>query len=1026
MKSDKGRNRPGYLLGTIYGSDGQPTGKPKEVCVVEMGTGAEICRVAVDQGGRFLLRSEAVTGASSDLVELQVLCDRGSLMGRAETSVPRSTAAHLRVVLEKSAAVPSHSIIAPPRPGPALVAVGTLARIAKALKGRVPERDGRPLVPSWVNASIRELNTLAALGRRVLEGDRAAERAFLRQVGELDRDLGGASTGRPSGAGMSMSFSGRPVRPGPSGAGRGFGGPQSFGQPRPNGHGHPCIVNAAEALVATAGAFLLDRVRADRSGDLTQPGVLTRQTAELIKDRAFALEGFRDEVLDGRIGQMGAFSSRPPFGLGGIPGPDEPFDWPVGGPIPGGSSGGGGGIPIPEPGTPGLGGANGSLCDLWVDCVDQTVAWAESYVPPKLCPPEESIGIISPSAVCQGVSDVELEIRPVEGKDFSSTVAGECFVWLQRAYNKRVPLEIISASSDLVRVRLKEAKFSGCIGFQAGGVAQTPADMAFIDTCFRMEGLRNPVLDLARAGFNSFQIACTGHNGLDVVPPPSLVWLHASGCNAANGGTTQVLLAEEGCAEVTLSWHFDLGDESSWADPASYIRVDVIASDGTVVEENLPPVGSLGVTAREDEAYVIQAKSVVNGSICGQVEGTITVERYQQLHLTGASVQVGQSVQSSCPVMTGASVQVGQSANITVRSSCPALAGGLTISLTSSSPNRLQVPPSVEIPEGQDTVNVLVVATGTGCLDVVLTATAPEHLSALLTIEVFDTPTLNTIAPQTVKACQTFELQLTGTCFKAGETVVRALKADEAPRTLDILDISDNAIQCQGNNFPPGSWTVTVRSRGLESNAQVLDVQAIPVEVVSFDAVLAAVNPDFVPCQGNVVVVAWIVENASRIVIKENGKTFYDEDEFSGCEETSETRYRTISQQTTYRLEAYPVGGGPPTIHNVTVGVRGLQSLSLHNNSPHDLVVWKIEGWYAFSNDIPQDLNNKTDLPQGSEIMLTFNDCDKYEVIAINKPMAEDYGYDPKGDAIEIGHLRRYRSQLVGESDGDEDSHPIY
>ncbi|WP_169977256.1 Ig-like domain-containing protein [Tautonia rosea] len=1026
MSGNSAKRGAGFLLGTIHNADGRPTGKPKEVCVVEPGTGKEICRVAVDQGGRFLLRGEAVSGSSPESVELRVLCDRGSVMGRAETIVPRSSASQLRVVLDRPAATMApQAAVAPPRPasGPALVAVGTLARMAEALKGQGMELDGRPRVPAWVNASIRELNTLAALGRRVLEGDRAANRAFLRLVGEPGRGVVPGGSGGPSGAGVAMTFSGRPMRPMPPGGGRGRGGPRSFGGPQPDGS--PCIVDAAGAFVATAAGFLLDRLRAERLGDLTQPGALTRQTADLIKDRAFALEAFRDDVLDGRTGRVGGFTGWQPSGPGGGMGPDEPLDWPDGGPFPGGGSGGGpipeggpipgggpgggpipgggGGIPVPGPGTPSPGGGGGFPCGFWVDCVDEIVDAASNYQPPAMCPRVEDIGSISPSAVCLGASNVELEIRPVEGQSFGG--AGQCFAVLQRAFNKKVLLETISRSSNLIRVRLKEAKFSGCVGFR--GTVQTPGNIAFIDSCFRMAGMsRNPVLDLFEAGLGPLQIACTGRNRLDVVPPPRLVSLHASGLEGSASGVTQLSLAAEGCTEVVLSWQIDLGSESGWADPDQYIRVEVIASDGTVVGQNLPPGGSLGVTAREDESYVIRAASVVNGSSCGKVEGNITIERYQKVHLTGPE-----------------SLQVGQSANVTVRISCPAPAGGETVSLSSSDPSRLQVPATVVIPEGQDTSSMSVTATGTGCLDVVLTATAPGHLSDSMTIEVFDTPTLDAIAPQAVQACRTFELQLTGSCFKAGETVVRASKAGEATRTLEILTISATSIRCRGSNFPPGSWTVSVTSRGLQSNARVLDVQAIPADIVSFNAWHNGAI--FVPCQGNSVCLSWEVKDAVRIVIKENEQPIRDI-ELSTCGTSSGTDCnQIITRQATYRLEAFPVGDGAPTPSpDLTVGERGFQSFLLQNNSPVDVVVWKIEGWYSSSLDIPQDQNNKIDLSAGSSITLTFSNCVPYQVVAIDKPAAIDANQDPYGNAIETGSLWRYGLvpliQLVGESNGEE------
>lgn len=163
------------------------------------------------------------------------------------------------------------------------------------------------------------------------------------------------------------------------------------------------------------------------------------------------------------------------------------------------------------------------------------------------------------------------------------------------------------------------------------------------------------------------------------------------------------------------------------------------------------------------------------------------------------------------------------------------------------------------------------------------------------------------------------------------------------------------------------------------------------------------------------------MRDAVRIVVKENGTTIHDV-ELSGCGAVSQNNFSTIiSWRATYQLEAFPVGGGLPTIREVTAGVSGEGSLVLQNNSSHDLVVWKIEGWYEYATAIPKDLDNKTDLLAGAAITLTFADCVRFQVVAINKQAAIADNKDPYDNAIEINSLWLYHTPFfLGESNGEE------
>ncbi len=988
-------SKPACFLGSLRKTKGLTLAGPFVVRLNECDNGTEICKVPVDGSGRFIIKlaeKTALTGKAVEFTVIHIPSDK--IMGKQISAFPRHGMVK-RVSISLDHSRPKSAQKHPPvtkKPAASgtpweIVSLKWRLAIAKMLKGVVPEKDKRPLVPLWVNRTINELDTAGWIAANIIQGELKNSKRLLALI----------SADGPE----SRFFSREPTMNQP-----GFTETRIGRYPGFPG-GIPCTFNTGPTIEVAVASLYLDIYRAERLGDLTQPGSYTTLAAQFLKERFKALNSFADTVADFHNGRINHQIFETQIYLDKeITGADPlilPDNWqkldhetaPIMSQSP----------RYIQPGRPGIPPAGDLLCDIWFDCVDEIVTVATNYKPPLKCPDESIIGSITPSVVCKGKTDVEIEIRPKDGNKFSSS-GGVCNLFLQRDIRKKTLLKVTSFTEDVVKVLLTEAKLSGCIGFLGSGQGNF-GNIGFIKTCLSLGRINSPIIDLVTGGTTD-SIQCTGNNKLTVVPSPVLDSLGATGQGGySSSENSSAYLLEESCTEVMLHWRFDFGTQDFWVDPSEFIKVKITRVDGSVVAEALNNEGTLAVTEREDQVYILLAAVIVDGNECGRSEGTITVERYQALHLQGPEM-----------------LQIGQSANLQIQSSCPALGGGLIITVLANQPNRLQIsnPDNIIIPEGQNQTTVQISALGTGCTEVAITASAEGHNSASIAVDVFDTPKITAITPTIVQACRTFEIQITGNCFKQGETSVWAIKSGEM-RTLQTLAITPESIHCRGIDFPPGAWDISVTSRGLESNADTLNVEAVSPVINTFQAILA--NQNFEPCSNNWVIINWNVTDAERIVIKENG-TSIDERLYECGEPSVDEFTRIIQRQTTYRLEAYPVGGGNPVVATRTVGERTLKNLQLLNSSGRTLVIWKIEGWYSNSSDIPQNQNNKTILQQGDTTTLSFNDCQRYHIVAIDKEMAENSGYNSEKDAIVIGHLRRWEMTLVSDENGEETGETIY
>jgi len=685
-----------------------------------------------------------------------------------------------------------------------------------------------------------------------------------------------------------------------------------------------------------------------------------------------------DELMQSFEGEP-EWSESPDF----TPGSDEDFG-PLGPPEPD--------IPVPD-------------CEMLLDCTDAIVRAAEAYQLPARCSDEDDIASLSPSAVCEDSANVLITINAKRGATLSPTAT--CAVGMTRgvptgALLNYSELAVIESDSDSMTVRLAKATRSGCIGFY-GGSQRGPS--AEVSSCLKLGGMSDGQLaQLLAPRLGDTTIPCTGSNLFRVVGQPEIDTLHAQGpdSEASSGASSSVILTAEACTDVTLSWKFDFGSETTYVDPQEFIRVSLLRN-GLLIHADLPPDASYVASDEVDATYEVVAVASVDGRECGRKEGTFEIGRFKAVHLSGAN-----------------KVRIGQAITITARVSCPAPASGITVTLSVSPSSALQVPASVTVPASQVAATFQATGTGSDCRTATLTASASQHESAAKDVCIFDQPVITSITPTTVTACRAFDLTLNGDCFACGSVEVIAERGGSRVE-LAVGAHSESTIECSGQDLRPGTWSITVETNGLTSDDMPLSVMAPPVVIELFSVETA--DGLFIPCEANLMSGLVIARDTSRIVVK-RGDSVVEDVEFDGCPGTVDVGFAdSIERKTDYRVEAHPLGGGVPTTMTLSAGERGTAKLSLKNDSDTNLVVWKIPGWVVnFDVELLPVATVAFDLPaDGGVLDLTFANCSRFTVAVLDKDMAEDQGWDPFGNAIEHAcHVLVPSPVFVGETGGEE------
>lgn len=254
---------------------------------------------------------------------------------------------------------------------------------------------------------------------------------------------------------------------------------------------------------------------------------------------------------------------------------------------------------------------------------------------------------------------------------------------------------------------------------------------------------------------------------------PLILGFTANGASAVVGGPTVTV---EACTVISLGWSVNpktCGDEG-------LVSVSLLR-DGSVLAANLPFAGTRQEAADANHTYTLRVESKnSDGNACGTLDRTLSTTTFHRLTLILP------------PQITG-----GTSVKASVRVSCPAPAGGLSVTLVASPAGKVGVPASVNIPAGQREVEFDVA--GQGCGGASLTASAPApHNGATAATCVLRPPqfTLPTLAP--LQACVAESFTLTASCVTAQVVATLISAAGERTRATVKL-VSGGSGPCVGD-----------------------------------------------------------------------------------------------------------------------------------------------------------------------------------------------------------------------------------
>ena len=148
------------IIGHIKTPAGMMIGEPLEVCVRRCDNDDELCRAPVDGSGRFRISSIIDDSLPGRAIELNVFRVSYRRTARKADYCPSSTGKAgeqtVNVSLPSMATVQTGDRQPIPMPRSQRKAVAEQWRMAmvQKLRGRVPERDSRPIVPKGINRAI--------------------------------------------------------------------------------------------------------------------------------------------------------------------------------------------------------------------------------------------------------------------------------------------------------------------------------------------------------------------------------------------------------------------------------------------------------------------------------------------------------------------------------------------------------------------------------------------------------------------------------------------------------------------------------------------------------------------------------------------------------------------------------------------------------------------------------------------------------------------------------------------------------
>lgn len=364
-------------------------------------------------------------------------------------------------------------------------------------------------------------------------------------------------------------------------------------------------------------------------------------------------------------------------------------------------------------------------------------------------------------------------------------------------------------------------------------------------------------------------------------------------------------------------------------------------------------------------------------NLCGVINHVVELSIYKAIHLTA-----------------GTRVRAADSINVTLRISCPSPDGGTFVTLNSSLPGALALPDApVVIAEGETTMTVTLGASA-ACSETEVSASAPEHRGDSVVILVFDTPVITEVMPLEKNACSSFSLDIQGNCFDpelAGNSVY-ATNGTET-RALSVMNINfiepinrgQNAVlEVSGENLLPGSWELFVESHGVTSArfTTPLVIRPAPAVIHGFSS-----NPlRITPCVVNSVELRWEVSHAQRVEISSNGRSIVSRSYGATCTRRNDTARVTIREASSFRLSAFPIGGGSSLNSSLRVeeiSVPQAEEVQIWNLTrgslfpEHTLTIWQ-------QNITSGERINHGTIQHNEEVTIRLANCNLHRIFAVS------------------------------------------
>ena len=354
----------------------------------------------------------------------------------------------------------------------------------------------------------------------------------------------------------------------------------------------------------------------------------------------------------------------------------------------------------------------------------------------------------------------------------------------------------------------------------------------------------------------------------------------------ANGAAS---LAAEACVPVNLNWNVtqDACPETQAATQISLLR------DNVMFRPTLAPSGRLVVSDAEDATYTVNAVSRLGGQICAANQRSVTITRQKKLRIAPF---IDRCVDAESTVTLQVSI------------SCPAPRGGLPVTVTSQHPSRI---PSTQesIEEGYTSLSVDLTS-GNQCGATRLTATAPGHTPAQITLIVVAVPQITAINPETVLTCEHVALIVTGSCLGDQDWVPQALLiADGAIQASVKVNTPQTELALSHPPMPAGSYIVAL------SNCGRVGYAPIPLQVTHqlpvITSPLVANATSVLLCATPTLTLSWRVRFTQILRLVRAG-VIIAEREYDPCQEVSDSAddtLPTVSGGVSYTLVAINPNG---------------------------------------------------------------------------------------------------------------------